>query len=312
MPSRRRRRKCAAPDAHACALLLALLCASSAAAADAPAFWPLPALLTTGAGTLHVSPTFTLSCDDASPHCPPTLLAAFNRAIPAVLGVPSRTPTVQVGTTQQQQQQQQRQPAPLPPDDVTPTLHSCAVTVSSSEEMPSPSMDESYALSVDADGSCRVAAPAVWGAMHALTTLAQACVGTPGATRVLVGTPLRVTDAPRFPYRGLLLDTGRRYLPPATLRRTLDAMAANKLNVLHWHLVDVDSFPLALPGFTALSDAAAWHPRATYSPADISDVVEHARARGIRVIPEIDLPAHGAWGAWCLSCARAPLPPVLM
>jgi hexosaminidase len=139
--------------------------------------------------------------------------------------------------------------------------------------------------------------------MHALTTLAQACSGAPGAARTLRGVPLAVEDAPRFGYRGLLLDSARRFLPVPTLLHALDAMAANKLNVLHWHLLDAESFPLALPGFTELSDAAAWHPRAVYRPADVAAVVEHARARGIRVIPEIDLPAHGAWGALPLACA---------
>jgi len=66
--------------------------------------------------------------------------------------------------------------------------------------------------------------------------------------------------------------------------------------VLHWHIVDAESFPLALPGFEDLAEAAAWHPRAVYRPGDVSAVVEHARARGIRVVPEIDVPGHGAWG----------------
>jgi hexosaminidase len=121
---------------------------------------------------------------------------------------------------------------------------------------------------------------------------------------VLRGLPLQIDDAPRFGYRGLLLDSARHFLPLPALLRTLDAMAATKLNVLHWHLTDAESFPLTLPGFEDLA-GAAWHPRAVYRPGDVAMVVEHARARGIRVVPEIDIPGHGAWRARpeLLACA---------
>ena len=80
---------------------------------------------------------------------------------------------------------------------------------------------------------------------------------------MLRGVPASVRDAPRFPYRGLMLDTARHYYPTASLRALLDAMAACKLNVLHWHLSDGQSFPLVVPG-TNLS-AGAWSPSQRYS-----------------------------------------------
>ena len=256
-------------------------------AVEAPlAFWPQPASASLGSGKVHVSPRFAFACAGV---CPPTLQAAFNRAVPAVLGVPALT-----GALQQQ---------PKPGNSV---LSTCVVTVASNvAETPGPDGVESYSLRVAANGGCNVTAPTLWGALHALTTLAQAASGPPGDARVLRGVPLQVDDAPRFQYRGLLLDSARHYLPLPSLLRTVDAMSATKLNVLHWHLTDAESFPLALPGFEDLAGAAAWHPRAVYGPGEVAAVVEHARARGIRVVPEIDVPGHGAWRArpQLMACA---------
>ena len=248
-------------------------------AAGEPAFWPRPAHASLGGGKVHVSPQFGFTCGVSL--CPPSLQAAFNRAVPAVLGVS----VLRRGGLQQ----------PKPGGAV---LRTCAVRVASDvPETPGPGLDESYSLRVSASGDCNVSAPTLWGAMHALTTLAQAASGPPGDARVLRGVPLLLDDAPRFQYRGLLLDSARHFLPLPTLLRTIDAMAATKLNVLHWHITDAESFPLALPGFEDLAQAAAWHERAVYRPGDVAAVVEHARARGIRVVPEIDIPAHGSWRA---------------
>lgn len=258
-----------------------------------PLFWPQPVKVSAGGTTLHVSPLFEVVCASAALTCSQTLLAAFNRAVPAVLGVRSlpAPPPPPVLT-----HRQRAAPAPAPPDDA-PQLSQCTVLVERADEAPWPGMDESYELIVKENGTCTVSAPATWGALHALTTLAQACTGPAGDRRVFVGAPLAVADAPRFAYRGLLLDTARHFLPRAALLRALDAMSQSKLNVLHWHIVDAEAFPLAVPGFEALPAAAAWHPHAVYTPSDVADVVEHARARGIRVVPEIDVPGHGAWGA---------------
>lgn len=68
-------------------------------------------------------------------------------------------------------------------------------------------------------------------------------------------------------------------------------MAFNKFNVFHWHIVDDQSWPLQLKTYTNLTDAA-YHPKLVYSQADIKDIIEFARLRGIRVLPEIDTPGH--------------------
>ncbi|EEB95839.1 hypothetical protein MPER_05131, partial [Moniliophthora perniciosa FA553] len=84
----------------------------------------------------------------------------------------------------------------------------------------------------------------------------------------------------------------RNYYPVADIKRTLDAMSLVKLNTFHWHVVDSQSFPLQVPGFTELADKGAYAPSAVYSPEDVQDLVSYAAARGIDVIAEIDIPGH--------------------
>lgn len=89
-----------------------------------------------------------------------------------------------------------------------------------------------------------------------------------------------------------MIDTARRYLPVENILKHLDAMSCVKMNLLHWHIVDSQSWPYVSVAFPVLSEHGAFGPAETYSPADIRQVVEYARDRGIMVIPEIDTPGH--------------------
>ncbi len=101
-----------------------------------------------------------------------------------------------------------------------------------------------------------------------------------------------VYDEPRFPYRGFLLDTARHFYPVSVILQHIDAMAYAKLNVLHWHIVDDTSFPYESITFPEMSATGAFSPRHVYKQADIAKVIAYARDRGIRVIPEFDVPGH--------------------
>merc|ERR1719387_1458996 len=74
----------------------------------------------------------------------------------------------------------------------------------------------------------------------------------------------------------------------------IDAMAMAKLNTLHWHLTDDESFAPAAPSHPELPHLGAFSPGERYTPSDLRRVVEHARARGVRVVPEFDMPGHSA------------------
>ena len=101
-----------------------------------------------------------------------------------------------------------------------------------------------------------------------------------------------IVDEPAYPYRGLLLDSARSFFTVESIKRTLDGMAANKLNTLHWHITDSQSFPLQLQSLPKMSHYGAFSPTEVYTAGDVRDIVAYARVRGVRVVPELDAPGH--------------------
>lgn len=101
-----------------------------------------------------------------------------------------------------------------------------------------------------------------------------------------------IIDEPRFPYRGLLLDTARHFITVDTLQAILDGMSYNKMNVLHWHIIDDHSFPYNSTKFPELSAKGAYSSAHVYNHEDIKIIVDYARLRGIRIIPEFGVPSH--------------------
>uniref|UniRef100_A0A7S4I501 beta-N-acetylhexosaminidase n=2 Tax=Vannella robusta TaxID=1487602 RepID=A0A7S4I501_9EUKA len=109
--------------------------------------------------------------------------------------------------------------------------------------------------------------------------------------------PTIISDTPRFPWRGFLMDTARHYLLPSTIFRTIDALSYSKFNTLHWHAVDAESFPVISDTYPLLSQEGAYAPSAVYSHELIKAVVAYGKERGIRVVPEFDMPGHAySWG----------------
>uniref|UniRef100_A0A914YH05 beta-N-acetylhexosaminidase n=1 Tax=Panagrolaimus superbus TaxID=310955 RepID=A0A914YH05_9BILA len=108
-----------------------------------------------------------------------------------------------------------------------------------------------------------------------------------------------IADSPRFPHRGIMIDSSRHFLSVNILKRQIDLMAQNKMNVFHWHLTDSEAFPYTSAKYPQMSAKGAYTPKHVYSIDQIKDVIEFARLRGIRVIPEFDTPGHtGAWFAF--------------
>jgi len=110
----------------------------------------------------------------------------------------------------------------------------------------------------------------------------------------MAGAPRRCSSTirPRFAWRGLMLDVSRHFMPADLVRRTLDGMAAVKLNVFHWHLSDEQGFRVESKIFPKLHELGS--DGDYYTQDQIRGIVEYARDRGIRVVPEFDLPGHSA------------------
>ena len=150
--------------------------------------------------------------------------------------------------------------------------------------------DESYHLEVHPDG-VKLTAPNPLGAMHGLQTFLQLVRVTPQGFTV---PEVTIDDKPRFPWRGLMIDSGRHFIPVEVIERNLDAMEAVKLNVFHWHLSEDQGFRVESKVFPLLqlkgSDGLF------YTQEQVRHIVDYARDRGIRVVPEFDMPGHAtAW-----------------
>jgi hexosaminidase len=150
--------------------------------------------------------------------------------------------------------------------------------------------DESYALTIGADGAA-VLAPEPAGAARALTSLLQLVAATPpDADGFVTLAALDVLDAPRFAWRGLSLDVVRRFFPPARIRQVIDLLALYKLNVLHLHLTDDEAWRIE-PG----RPAGAREPDGTfYTGSELRELVGYAAGKFVTIVPEVDSPGHAA------------------
>jgi len=153
--------------------------------------------------------------------------------------------------------------------------------------------NESYKLTVTSSHADLSAVTDV-GVMHGMETFLQLVEMRDGACRLPA---VAINDAPRFRWRGFMLDVSRHFETVDVIKRTLDGMAVAKLNVFHWHLSDDQGFRAEskkFPKFTELASDGQY-----YTQDQMRDVVAYARARGIRVVPEFDMPGHSS--SWLLA-----------
>jgi hexosaminidase len=226
---------------------------------------PWPSSLEPASGGLSIDPGFRVT---VSQHCGPRVHRAAQR-LEARLA----------------RQTGMELPAPGAAADRRPTLRlhceNPARTV-----WPSLDMDERYTLEVRPEGAT-LRAPEPWGVLRGIETFLQ--LVEPGGEAFHVPA-ITAHDAPRFPWRGLLIDSCRHFMPVESLKRTLDAMAAVKLNVLHWHLTEDQGFRVESRRFPRLHQLGS--DGRFYSQEQLREVVAYAADRGIRVVPEFDMPGH--------------------
>lgn len=156
-------------------------------------------------------------------------------------------------------------------------------------------VDESYSLDITEDSdTIQIAAKTTWGALHAITTLQQIIIADNNGG-LIVEEPVSIQDVPLYPVRGIMIDTGRNFISVPKILEQLDGMALSKLNVMHWHMDDAQSWPIQMKTYPQMTKDA-YSAREIYSAADLDRVIHYARGRGIRVVPEIDMPGHSSSG----------------
>ena len=260
-------------------LILSFICAINAAAqtVGTPAavaavpqhnLMPVPASVRFNAGRLPVSTTFNVA---ARGQTDARLLSGIDRFLRRIEG---------------------RTVLELPRGLSTDANAATLVVEAGAPGKPVPSVEEneSYTLEV-AERQAVLKAPTTIGVLRGLETLLQLLDSDRDGYFIPA---VRIDDRPRFPWRGLLLDVARHFQPIEVLKRNIDAMAAVKLNVLHWHLTEDQGFRIESKKFPRLHTLGS--DGQFYTQEQARDIVAYARERGIRVVPEFDLPGHAtAW-----------------
>ena len=249
-------------------IFLALLAgAGQAARSVEPALMPMPVKMTPASGKFLINANFVV--DAGGP--------AAARLTPVVswfLARVSRETAVPLS------------PQPPAPADAKRLVIQCA----GGPAYPTLGEDESYTLDVS-DTEARIKSATVEGTIHGLATFAQLIQPGPDGFQVA---GVHIEDRPRYQWRGLMLDVCRHWMPVEVVKRNLDAMAAVKMNVLHWHLSEDQGFRVESKKYPKLQQMGS--DGAYYTQDQIKDIVEYARNRGIRVVPEFDIPGHtGGW-----------------
>jgi hexosaminidase len=259
------------PAVRACApalliLALALLAPPAFAQAPGPAahhLMPVPASVEWRPGRLAVTPAFRIAVTGRGDARLPAAVDRARRRLEGRLGFE------------------------LPRDAAAADAATLVIDVQApGHAIPTLEDDESYELEVGEQRATLRAAQTV-GALRGLETLQQLLEGDRQGWYLPA---VRIADRPRFPWRGLLIDVARHFMPVEVIKRNLDGMAGVKLNVLHWHLTEDQGFRVESRRYPRLHGLGS--DGLYYTQEQIRDVVAYAAQRGIRVVPEFDLPGH--------------------
>ncbi|PGH13013.1 hypothetical protein AJ80_06497 [Polytolypa hystricis UAMH7299] len=154
---------------------------------------------------------------------------------------------------------------------------------------------ENYQIKISADGEATITSDSPIATLRALQTFLQLFyTHSSGSGIYTPHAPISITDAPKWRYRGLNLDISRNSFMPQDLKRTIDAMASTKMNRLHVHATDSQSWPLDIPSMPSLAAKGAYHTGLVWSASDLWDLQLYGLERGVSVFLEIDLPGHTA------------------
>ena len=176
----------------------------------------------------------------------------------------------------------------LPPSLSGNAIESCHIDVL----YPGEALDDltcyNYTILIN-HGQCNITAVSVYGALYALESFTQLYNNT---LQQLAGSQVYIEDFPAYSHRGLMIDTGRRFFPLPLVYNLLDALSYAKMNVLHLHASDYCRFAIESLVYPELTANLTGINAGFYTQQNISNMIQYAKLRGIRVIPEIDMPGH--------------------
>src|SRR5579864_873651 len=242
-------------------VISAFFLVASAAAQSQLNLMPMPASVQPGTGQLPITKAFSVSVTGSRDSSLDSAVQRFTAQLSRQTGIPFQ---LKSGTA--------------------PTLQ--IHTDHGRESVQKLGEDESYELTV-AESGAQLIAPTTLGALHGLQTFLQLVTITPSG---FVVPAVTIKDQPRFPWRGMLIDVSRHFIPIDVLKRNIDGMAAVKMNVLHWHLSDDQGFRAESKKLPKLTQAGS--DGMFYTQAEIREFIAYAHDRGIRVMPEFDMPGH--------------------
>src|SRR5436190_1427535 len=229
----------------------------------APNLIPVPASVKSGTGSLRVDSSFSVALTG---YTEPRLERGVERFL-------------------QQLSRQTALPVNLKPAksaQATLVIH----TDHANKEIQEVGEDESYVLELTTTGA-KLTAPTLLGTLHGLQTFLQLVDVSPDG---FAAPAVTIQDRPRFPWRGLMIDSARHFTPLEVIRRNLDGMEAVKMNVFHWHLTDNQGIRVESKKFPKLHELGS--DGLYYTQEEIRDLIAYARDRGIRVMPEFEMPGH--------------------
>lgn len=178
------------------------------------------------------------------------------------------------------------------PQSGGPSITTISLEQTANEPANGTDVDESYSLELTEDGEVAIKAPGAVGLLYGLTSFTQLFYKHSNGGVYTDKAPVSITDAPKFKWRGLNLDTSRTFKTMDDIYRTLDALAYNKFNRLHWHITDAQSWPLEIPSMPELADKGVYVNDQRYTPEDVKAVYAYGANLGITVAMEIDMPGH--------------------
>ena len=236
---------------------------------------PQPAAVSVQSGTLAIDTNFTVSASGAG----------------------AKDPRVQLAVQRLFVRLARQTGMPILPQVVAGASATLSIVVEQKDHAGAQRLgdNERYSLQTT-DGRIRLSADAPLGVLRGIETFLQLVqqnsfnsIGNAESPGFSVPAVV-IHDEPRFPWRGLSLDVSRHFIPADGVKRTIDGLAAVKLNVLHWHLSDDQGFRIESKKYPRLQQYGS--DGMFYTQAEVRDVIAYARERGVRIVPEFDMPGH--------------------